>query len=827
LDALALYAKARSAQWTGRLTLAVESLRKAIELDPGRFELHRALGEVYRGMTGRLDDALEAFLHASEIIPDDADTQFQVGRILLLRNRYEEAVERLRLARTHVNPSDGVLAASIDYSLAAALRQAGYDRAAMEVYQSLANRIARPSLPMRTSPETAALIARPHVVQFEIGRLAERIGEFETALNSYRVVAAAQPSNFDAQERVVRMLLANGRIDDALREAADLTRRFRGSTASLALLRQTFELVGKSDRIVATLRKLLEEQPSNPSILLALVDQLDVAGKPAEADKLMRDRLATPQANWELVRRHFARLSQRGATDEAAKLLIEWTTDHPDDADEVGERFGELMRPDRRARLRIASIQQMKLEERHEAARLYWVSRIAQSWQRDALAQDSLRRSAELRPLLAPAARAWLDRVWSRDDLSEAEKLDRAEALMRAAEEDGNPSLARELRGLVFLRQGRISESAQELDAAAQLRSSPSASLNTARAIVALRLGNETRFEQLLWQVVSDHPLYHPAYTALLEHYESKRTDRFMLVLQKWLAADPGSVYARLRQAQVLFARREVEATRRLLAELFDDNPDSAIVLANIRAFYTAQRDIPGLVSFLEDRRTRQPGNRLIAETLVEVYTESGRAADAVGVIDQLREASGGDPDLLYSMAHLYQRVGKEEAMWETLQKVLQIDPNHSSANNDLGYTWADKSMNLDLAEQYVRRAVQAEPDNQSYLDSLAWVLYKRGQFDEALVHLQKAVGPSEFPDPIILDHLGDTLQRLGRTSEAEKYWQMASERIRPSPARPDLQKLAGELVRKLDAVRSGKPVEVAPTAAETLADRPIPEVVP
>ena len=65
------------------------------------------------------------------------------------------------------------------------------------------------------------------------------------------------------------------------------------------------------------------------------------------------------------------------------------------------------------------------------------------------------------------------------------------------------------------------------------------------------------------------------------------------------------------------------------------------------------------------------------------------------------------------------------------------MDPRHAAASNDLGYTWADEGKNLDGAERLVRVAVDAEPDNQSFLDSLGWVLYKRSKFSEAQTYFE------------------------------------------------------------------------------------------
>ena len=143
----------------------------------------------------------------------------------------------------------------------------------------------------------------------------------------------------------------------------------------------------------------------------------------------------------------------------------------------------------------------------------------------------------------------------------------------------------------------------------------------------------------------------------------------------------------------------------------------------------------------------------------------------------------------------------------------MKIDPKHPPASNDLGYTWADQGINLKRAEELIRVAVAAEPDNQSFLDILGWVLYKRGQFEEAKRFLEEAIGPASFPDPVVLDHLGDIYYRMGDVPGAKKQWERSMERLGQvnADARDDLKKLKLELQSKLKQAESGQPVNVAP----------------
>jgi tetratricopeptide (TPR) repeat protein len=201
----------------------------------------------------------------------------------------------------------------------------------------------------------------------------------------------------------------------------------------------------------------------------------------------------------------------------------------------------------------------------------------------------------------------------------------------------------------------------------------------------------------------------------------------------------------------------------------------------------------------------------------------AGKAAEAIRVLDATRAAVNQDPDLLYQVAHLYERVGQKATTEKVLADVLALEPGHAPAANDLGYTLAEDGRDLERAESLARLAVGAEPANASFLDSLGWVLYKRGKLAEARENLQKSAestGGEEAaagPDPVVLDHLGDAIYRLGDVAAAGEQWGRAVKRLADMPAdqrdRDDLKQLRLQLDRKRRQLDAGQPVSTAPVA--------------
>ena len=100
---------------------------------------------------------------------------------------------------------------------------------------------------------------------------------------------------------------------------------------------------------------------------------------------------------------------------------------------------------------------------------------------------------------------------------------------------------------------------------------------------------------------------------------------------------------------------------------------------------------------------------------------------------------------------------------------------------NDLGYLWADRGVNLPRAERMIRAAVAAEPDNAAYLDSLGWVLLKRGKPSEAQAPLERAAKlateQGQDGDGTIWAHLGDLWSALGEPRQARDAWGAALQR--------------------------------------------------
>ena len=105
--------------------------------------------------------------------------------------------------------------------------------------------------------------------------------------------------------------------------------------------------------------------------------------------------------------------------------------------------------------------------------------------------------------------------------------------------------------------------------------------------------------------------------------------------------------------------------------------------------------------------------------------------------------------------------------------KCIALNPDNAEARNYLSYMWAERGEHLDEALAQIRKALENDPDNPAYRDTLGWIHFMRGDTEKALVETHKAVKQVD-DDPTINDHMGDILAKLGRSSEAAGFWKKA-----------------------------------------------------
>ncbi|MGJ8620325.1 MAG: tetratricopeptide repeat protein [Methylophilaceae bacterium] len=154
------------------------------------------------------------------------------------------------------------------------------------------------------------------------------------------------------------------------------------------------------------------------------------------------------------------------------------------------------------------------------------------------------------------------------------------------------------------------------------------------------------------------------------------------------------------------------------------------------------------------------------------MLAQANRHQEAFDLIEKTVNSVPNTPQLIYDYAMAAERLGKLDLMETELRKVIKLQPDYAAAYNALGYSFADRDINLNEAKTLIETAHKLAPDDHYILDSLGWIEYRLGNYDIAVEYLRKAHATQA--DPEISAHLGEVLWKQGLQEEAKKIWENA-----------------------------------------------------
>lgn len=259
---------------------------------------------------------------------------------------------------------------------------------------------------------------------------------------------------------------------------------------------------------------------------------------------------------------------------------------------------------------------------------------------------------------------------------------------------------------------------------------------------------------------------------------------------------DPDLVEARRLASSIFNVYGDYSRAAEILAAIPSKSPHFEQAQIEIAAGLARVDNIAGAERVLK-RAIRADASSLEARlTLAGVLASDSRHSEAVaaaaGAIERLGTDAPEDAWRYFiARAASLLELGRWTEAEADLKRAVQIAPEEPTALNYLGYSWAERGVNLDEAFALIEKAVALQPSSGAIIDSLGWAHYQRGDYETAIPHLERAA-TLEPGDPTITDHLGDAYWRVGRTLEAGYEWRRALD-LDPT------EKVRTVLLRKID----------------------------
>ena len=626
--------------------------------------------------------------------------------------------------------------------------------------------------------------AMGHLYAELAGAYGNRSDYLTKAIEYYRTALKKDPSAAFLAEELTDLYIQAGRIKDAVTEAEDLLKQNPSNVEARRILGRIYTRMigdaaaGKIDeqmlrKATEQYQKITETDPRDVDAWLTLGRLYKAASNSVEAEKAYTKALALEPNSEEALTGLAIVYSDVGDTSKAIEKLKQLTDRNPNPrtlmalassyeqvrdyrtAAQVYRRALELQ-PDN-GRLKRALAQDLLFTEDYdEALKLY--NQIVAEEPRDAQAQL---RMAEIyrQKRDFTKARAALDKAKELDGNSLEVRYDEVNLL----DAEGKPAEA------VALLKGVIDDTA---------RKSYSASEKSNRAMLLERLG-------MLYRSTNRFPEAVASFRQIVDLDPDGGSRASVQIIDTYRMARDYKAAEQEANAAVRKYPKE-RMVKMVRASLLADLGRTDEAAAEMRSLLTGERDRDTWLA------------------LAQVYEKGKRYGEEAKALDEAEKLSPSPPDkatVSFMRGAMYEKMKDYDRAEAEFRKVLAMDPDNASALNYLGYMLADRNVRLEEAGRLIGRALELDPQNGAYLDSLGWVNYRMNKLPEAEDLLLRALDKIGN-DPTVHDHLGDVYFKQGKTRDAIMQWQASlKEWESASHAESDPAEVA-KVTRKLEGAK-------------------------
>ena len=608
-------------------------------------------------------------------------------------------------------------------------------------------------------------------------------GEYATrALESYKKAYAVDPLSPIIGERLAEMYWKAQRVHEAVTEANEVLKRNPDDLPThrllaLVYLRSLGDINGnniQSETIVKAIQEynaVHRLDPSDQEVTIWLARLYRLHSEPDKAESVLRDLLKDDPENDSGVEQLTQLLLDQNKAEEAIALLNGMIDRSPSATlyDHLGDAYTQTHDF---AKAEAAYRKAMDLDP----AEISHLRGLAQTLLSEEKYPEALTAYQKLSDMLPDDADTYLRIA---QIYRELHQLDKAEENLVKARQYAPGSLeVMYNEAMIYESQGRFEDAIRVLSDAVTGVKAQSKVLPSRRRSLAI-------LYQQLGMLYRDTQNFQAAIYTFQElgHLgdEEDRRSRLMVM----------DTY---RQARDL--AKALQAGKEALAKY----PDDTSIRSSLAMMLGEAQQPDEAIKLLQAGLKGGAGDRETYLNYAQIFERSHRfkeAEEAARKAESLAVQPADNELAWLILGAIFERQKQYDKAEAEFKKVVDVNPKNAMVLNYYGYMLADRGIRLDEAHDLIQRALDLEPYNGAYLDSLGWAYYKQNKLDQAELTLRKAV-ERESHDPTIREHLGDVLAKQGRTELAVAEWEKSlNEWHRALPADLEEDKVA-EVEKKL-----------------------------
>ena len=617
---------------------------------------------------------------------------------------------------------------------------------------------------------------------FSKGRLLDDQGQPAQAVEEYQKALEQDPNNSLIYSEMASSYLRNNRLREAVETAQKSIKADPDNVEAHKLLTTVYlQIIGRAnaqqppsiDTINAAIHEfeeIVRIDPTERQSLLMLGRLYQIKGDHDKAETIYKQFMGVEPGSEEGITA-LAKLHMDAGNDkEAIQLLEEFVKQHPD-SDGALQTLGEA----------YSSIQEY------------------------AKSEDAYKRASELNPDDVELKKSEAQAAFLADDIDNSAKI--YEALLKIEPEDG---LAHLRLGQIYRRQMKYDVAQDHLQKAAEAFPD-NIEIQFNLVLLDRDQGHIEDALRLANELIKKTEKANGRYTE-----GEKQNRRIFLINQGILNQTLGNYNEAIKTFQ----------DAKSLTSETDGRMDGLIIET-----YRMSKNLDKALQYTDQSLASSPNNRQLQMLHADITAERGKVDDGIKALQQMQKGNEEDLDIYAAMVSVYQRAKRYDDAQNILNKAVQRFPNEEQVYflqgsvyekqkkdkdaekafrkalelqrddpavlNYLGFMFADRGIHLEEAESMTQKAVQSDPTNGAYIDSLGWVYYKQNRFDQAEHYLKRAIIFLNS-DSSIHDHLGDVYFKTKRFEEARVEWNKS---LQLSSEQEEIDKVK----KKLDGLKNTK----------------------
>lgn len=264
---------------------------------------------------------------------------------------------------------------------------------------------------------------------------------------------------------------------------------------------------------------------------------------------------------------------------------------------------------------------------------------------------------------------------------------------------------------------------------------------------------------------------------------EGKDSTQVIGLFDRMLQQEPDDAQVPMLYAQYLISKGMNQEALPVLRQVLEIDPTNTAARMMLLGEAVRKEDYEDVIRLCEAGTVANPEMLEFYFYLAIAYNQAERTDDVIAVCLKALEHVTADSkkevvsDFYTILADAYHTKDRKDEAYAAYDSALVYNPSNIGALNNYAYYLSVERRNLDKAEEMSYKTVKAEPNNATYLDTYAWILFEKGNYAEARLYIDDALKSNTEDSNVIIEHCGDIYYMTGDVDGALKFWKQALEK--------------------------------------------------